>query len=257
MRIAAAQSISLPGDVPANVLIHMQFIAAAHAAGVELLLFPELSLSGYELPLLAGCLVQPDDACLAPLREAAQANGMSLVVGAPVAGAGGKPAIGALTFFPDGECAVYRKQYLHSSEEVFAAGGPPGSQRNALGDESFALAICADTNHEVHAEAAAASGASLYLASVLFSVAGYAQDAGTLRHYAERFEMGVLLANHGGPSGAYPSAGRSAFWAPGGERVVAAPGTGNALVIASKAAGCWRGEVLALDVAVAGSDAHG
>jgi predicted amidohydrolase len=88
MRLAAAQSISVPGDVPANVLIHMQFIAAAHAAGVELLVFPELSLSGYELPLLAGCLVQPDDACLAPLRDMARASGMTLVVGAPVAAAG-------------------------------------------------------------------------------------------------------------------------------------------------------------------------
>ena len=46
----------------------------------------------------------------------------------------------------------------------------------------------------------------------------------------------VLMANHGGRSGAYQSAGRSAFWAPGGEPVVAAPGTGNTLVIASKGA---------------------
>lgn len=257
MRLAAAQSISVPGDVPANVLIHTQFIAAAHAAGVELLVFPELSLSGYELPLLAGCLLQPGDAGLAPLREAARASGMTVVVGAPVAGAGGKPAIGALSFFPDGECVVYRKQYLHSSEEAFAASGALGSRRHAVGDESFALAICADTNHQQHAEAAAASGASLYLASVLFSVSAYAQDAGKLRRYAERFDMGVLLANHGGRSGAYQSAGRSAFWAPGGERVVAAPGTGNALVIASKAAGRWRGEVLAVEVAAPGCDARG
>ena len=257
MRIAAAQSISVPGDVPANLLIHMQFIAAAQAAGVELMVFPELSLSGYELPRLAGCLLQPGDACLVPLREAARASGMTVVVGAPLAGAGGKPAIGALSFFPDGECSVYRKQYLDPSEEAFAASGAVGSRRHALGDESFVLAICADTNHEPHAEAAAASGASLYLASVLFSVSAYAQDAGKLRHYAERFDMGVLLANHGGPSGAYQSAGRSAFWAPGGEPVVTAPGPGNALVIASKAAGGWRGEVLALDIAAPGFDARG
>jgi len=257
MRLAAAQSISVPGDVPANVLIHMQFIAAAHAAGVDLLVFPELSLSGYELPLLAGCLVQPDDACLAPLLELVRASGMTVVVGAPVATAGGKPAIGAITFFADGECAIYRKQYLHSSEEVFAASGALGSRRHALGDESFALAICADTNHQQHAEGAAASGASLYLASVLFSVSAYAEDAGKLRRYAEQFDMGVLMANHGGPSGAYQSAGSSAFWAPGGERVATAPGTGSALVIASKAAGGWRGEVLAVDVAAPAVDARG
>jgi predicted amidohydrolase len=92
---------------------------------------------------------------------------------------------------------------------------------------------------------------------VLFSVSAYAEDAGKLRRYAEQLDMGVLMANHGGPSGAYQSAGSSAFWAPGGEQVASAPGTGNALVIASKAAGGWRGEVLAVDVAAAGFAARG
>src|SRR3990167_1574741 len=195
MRLAAAQSISVPGDVPANVLIHLQFIAAAQEAGVDLLVFPELSLGGY---------------------------------------------------------SIYRKQYLHPNEETFATSGAVGCRRHALGGESFALGICADTNHQQHAEAAAASGASLYLTSVLFSVTAYAEDAGKLRRYAQQFDMGVLMANHGGRSGAYQSAGRSAFWAPGGEPVVAAPGTGNTLVIASKGASGWRGEVLAVEVTVPG-----
>jgi predicted amidohydrolase len=252
MRLAAAQSISVPGDVPANVLIHLQFIAAAQEAGVDLLVFPELSLSGYELPLLADCLVQPDDAGLAPIREQVRASGMIVVVGAPVTTAGGKPAIGAISFFPDGGYSIYRKQYLHPNEETFATSGAVGCRRHAIGGESFALGICADTNHQQHAEAAAASGASLYLTSVLFSVTAYAEDAGKLRRYAQQFDMGVLMANHGGRSGAYQSAGRSAFWAPGGEPVVAAPGTGNTLVIASKGASGWRGEVLAVEVTVPG-----
>lgn len=43
-------------------------IAAAQAEGVQLLLFPELSLCGYELPLLRDCALSPDDPRLAPLR---------------------------------------------------------------------------------------------------------------------------------------------------------------------------------------------
>src|SRR3990167_5097256 len=110
MRLAAAQSISVPGDVPSNVLIHLQFIAAAQEAGVDLLVFP------------------------------------------------------------DGGYSIYRKQYLPPNEETFATSGAVGCRRHALGGESFALGICADTNHQQHAEAEAASGASLYLTSVLFSV---------------------------------------------------------------------------------------
>lgn len=246
MRIAAAQSISAAGDVPANVITHTRFIEAAHAAAVDLLVFPELSLSGYELPLLEGCLVQPDDKCLAPIRDRVRASRMTVVVGAPIATAGA-PAIAAITFFPDGETSVYRKQYLHPGEEVFVARGEIGSQSHALRSESFALAICADSSHERHAESAAATGASLYLASVLVSEAGYPADSGNLQRYAEKFNLGVLMANHGGPSGGYLAAGKSAFWAPGGKLVVTTPGPGNTLAIATKTSGGWSGELLAVD----------
>ena len=50
LRIAAAQSASVPLDIAANLLRHLDFIDAAAREQVELLVFPELSLSGYELP---------------------------------------------------------------------------------------------------------------------------------------------------------------------------------------------------------------
>jgi predicted amidohydrolase len=112
-----------------------------------------------------------------------------------------------------------------------------------LRDTSYALAICADTSHPSHAQAAAATGAALYLAGVLVSEAGYAADSAQLAQYAQQFNIGVLMANHGGPSGGYLAAGRSAFWAPGGQQVVAVPGTGSALLISENDAGHWRGEV--------------
>jgi hypothetical protein len=78
---------------------------------------------------------------------------------------------------------------------------------------------------------------------VLISEAGYLTDASKMQHYAQKFNMGTLIANHGAPSGAYVSAGKSAFWAPGGQLVTAAPGPGSFLVIAEKNAGHWRGSV--------------
>ena len=44
LRIAAAQSPSVPGDVARNVLIHLAFVRVAASEGVQVLLFPELSL---------------------------------------------------------------------------------------------------------------------------------------------------------------------------------------------------------------------
>jgi predicted amidohydrolase len=231
-----------------NVLIHRKFIAEAHLAQVDLLVFPELSLCGYELPLLQDCLLHPTDSRLAGIRDMATDLQMTVVVGAPVAcGAGVAPAIASITFFPDGAHAVYLKQHLHPSEEVFATAVCAPSRRDDLLGESFSLAICADITHDTHAEHVAMTGASLYLAGVLVSHAGYAADAAKMQQHASHLNLGVLMANHGGPSGPYVSAGKSAFWAPGGNLVVQAPGPGNVLVVATKQSGDWTGEIISVE----------
>lgn len=236
--IAAAQSISLPGDIEANVREHLRFISAAHAAGVQMLVFPELSLTGYELPLLQRCLLHPGDEVLAPVRALVRQTGMVVTVGAPVApvdaSTNALPAIGAITYLPDGAHTLYRKVHLHPGEERYACAGTAGSSLLRLGADTVAQAICADITHARHPAQAAAAGASLYLAGVLESETGYLADSAAMQRYAQQHTMGVLLANHGAPSGGYVSAGKSAFWAPGGELVVAAPGAGPWLVIATR-----------------------
>lgn len=252
--IAAAQTISLPGDIEANVQEHLRFISAAHVAGVQMLVFPELSLTGYELPLLQRCLLDPGDEVLAPLRALVRQTGMVVTVGAPVAPVDGStntlPAIGAITYLPDGTHTVYRKVHLHPGEERYASAGTAGSGLLRLGADKVAQAVCADITHAQHPVQAASAGATLYLAGVLESEAGYLVDSAAMQRYAQQHAMGVLIANHGGPSGGYVSAGKSAFWAPGGDLVVAAPGAGPWLIIASRASGAepgqWRGQRLLL-----------
>jgi predicted amidohydrolase len=246
LRIAAAQSVSIPGDVAANVANHCRFIAAASTADVDILVFPELSLSGYELQLLPACTVAPHDTVLSPIKELARSAGMTAIVGAPVAGDIERPRIGSIIFFPDGRTSVYCKQYLHSEEELFAIAGVADARCYRLGGEAFAVAICADTSHEEHAQAASTAGASLYLASVLVSEGGYAADSGNLQRYAVQYGFATLMANHGGPSGGYVSAGKSALWSREGKLVIAAPGAGSYLVIASGNAKGWSGELLAV-----------
>jgi len=245
--IAAAQSPSVPGDIEANVRSHLAFIEAAHQAGVHLLMFPELSLTGYELPLLRTLSMTPDDARLAPIRAAAAAAGMTVIAGAPTLDADAAlPSIASFEFKPDGSATVYRKQYVHSSEQEYAQAGPPGAHCGVLEGHRYAQAICFDLKHQAHADAAVAAGASLYLASVLVSKNGYADDSGKLRQYAEELKIGTLLANHATPSGGYDTAGRSAFWAPGGAQVVEADGPGSYLVIAQENKGSWQGRAIAI-----------
>jgi predicted amidohydrolase len=247
MRIAAAQSLSVPNDIAANVDIHCRFIAAAQAAEVDILAFPELSLSGYELSALSDCIVQPQDAALAPIRQLLEGGKTTVVLGAPLANGSALPYIGAITLFADGRTSLYYKQHLDPTETAFASEGARTAECHELAEQSFVLAICADTSHQQHAQRAAATGASLYLAGVLLSQKGYPADATRFGRYAADYRMTTLLANHGGPSGPYVSAGRSAIWAPDGALVIEAPGTGSYLVSAHGTASGWRGELLSID----------
>ena len=248
IRIAAAQSTSIAGDIAANVQTHLKFVEVASQANVDLLIFPELSLSGYELTLLQECLLHPEDIRHTALRDAAVKTNMTVVVGAPVsAGHGTAPAIGAITFFPDGRYSVYRKQHLHPGEDLYATASYATVRTDALLGQSYSLAICADTAYEAHAANAAKAGASLYLAGVLVSEAGYAADSAKMQRYAASLGLGVLMANHGGPSGGCVSAGKSAFWAPSGKLIVQAQGTGNVLVIATNSSDSWAGELIAIN----------
>jgi len=247
--LAAAQTAPLAGDLSANLARHLDFIATAARHGVTLLQFPELSLIGYELALARDCAVTLDDVRLAPLVEAAHRHAMTIVAGAPLRLADATLRLAALVFGPDGAIRHYAKQYLHPGEDAVFVPGDAGLTLT-LGDDAHtraALAICADTGHPEHPEAAKRSGAAVYSAGMLLSVNGYAADTRQLQGYAREHRMAVLLANYGAPSGGWQCAGGSALWDENGECIARAPDHGEALLIAERHADGWHGRSLALD----------
>jgi len=73
--IALAQINTRLGDVPANLERHLALAAEARARGAELIIFPELSLTGYALQDLAASVAsrpRKDDPTFGPLLEASR-----------------------------------------------------------------------------------------------------------------------------------------------------------------------------------------
>lgn len=241
--IAAAQATSIGGDIAANVADHSRFISAAGDLGVQLLIFPELSLTGYEPAIARARTLAPDDARLDSLRSLAVRLRMAVVAGAPMASGNGRCRLAALAFLPDGSVSTYSKQHLHSGEEVFFEPGGGGDLLRICG-ETVALAICADASYPQHAACAASRGASVYAAGVLITDKGYAADAGLFERYATEHGMTCVMANYAAPSGGWFPAGKSAIWCAGGQRVVAAEGLERALVVATRESGAWHGAVV-------------
>lgn len=244
--IAAAQSSSIAGDLAGNIARHQRFMKVAAEQGVQLLVFPELSLTGYERGLAAELALAPDAAALQPLRDFAQEVGVTTVVGMPIRLSDTAPVlIGALVMGADGSLGVYSKQHLHLGEEVAFAPGY-GGETLLVGADTIAQAVCADFTHASHAAAAAEQGADVYAAGVLITEKGYGLDTGLLKGYAQTHSMVVLMANHGGATGGWESAGRSAIWSANGSLVAAAPGTGDLIVIARRDVDGWSGQVVSV-----------
>lgn len=241
--IAAAQSASAPGNVSGNVTRHLQFGALAADRGAQLLVFPELSLTGYEPAIARSNAINPARSCLNPLRRLSEKAQMTMVVGAPLLNDRDELHIAALVIRSDGSVLTYTKEHLHPGEEqIFTPG--PGGPMVLVGDANVALAICADTTHPQHAASAAARGANVYAAGVLITENGYAPDTALLRNYALDHKMAVLMANYSGVTGEWVSAGRSAIWSENGTLVTTSRGTREELVVATRRSGVWDGIVL-------------
>src|SRR5690242_478209 len=98
--IAVAQTCPVRGDVPANLDENARLAHLAASEGAQVVVFPELSLTGYELGLAEGLGFSEDDPRLSPLLDVAASRGTTLIVGAPVR-VGPSLHIGAFILSPD------------------------------------------------------------------------------------------------------------------------------------------------------------
>lgn len=242
--LGAAQTIPVRGDVEANVTRHLRLVPTAAAAGAHVLVFPELSLTGYEMDLAHDLAFGEHDARLTPLRDAASRHALTLIVGAPVR-LGARVHIGAFILSPDGAVAVYTKQRLGAFSESARVDGvvPPAEatvfhpgDRNPLirfAGTTAAVAVCADTGLPGHAQAAADRGAQSYLASMFVIPSEFERETAHLATCAARHRMAVVFANYGGPSGGLAAAGRSAIWSDRGELLAQLDAAGSGVVVAA------------------------
>ena len=94
--VAAIQSASIPGDVSANVARHVHLVEIAAQQGADVIVFPELSLTGYEPTRAAENAVLAFDSVLTPLQTAADRCDVLINVGVPLRSQEAKPFLASL-----------------------------------------------------------------------------------------------------------------------------------------------------------------
>ena len=220
--IAVAQPLCVAYDVAANALTHAEMI---REAGARVVVFPELSLTGYELDAQA---IAAHDPRLAAIVEACAATRSVALVGAPVHGETGGVHIGMLAVDATGARVVYRKMWLGGVEpERFSPGSTPAVLE--VDGWRLGLAICKDSGIPAHAADTAALGIDVYVAGVLETADDAAIPDQRARRIATDLHVWVVMASFAGSTGGGydEAAGRSGIWASDGTVVnQAGPETG-------------------------------
>ena len=260
LRVGLAQLAPRLGDVGHNVELHRSWLADARAKEVDLLVFPELGLTGYLLQELNGeVAMHRDDPRLSEL--AAMTNGMSAVVGFVEESDENVLYISAALLEDGALRHVYRKSYLPNyglfdERRFFGSGDELRAVPSRLG-LSLGISICEDFWHLATPYLLALDGAQLLVnissspgrdvAAVVESGLGTADAWRPLLHsYAMLTTCYVVYVNRVGVEEAVTFWGGSEVIDPSGQTVFRAPLHDEGLFVAEIDPAALRRERVAL-----------
>ena len=228
VRIAAAQCAPALGAFKRNVAMHLELIERAKSGGAALIVFPELSLTGYYVKDLANDLAcAADDPRLAPIAEASR--GIDVLAGFVERTPDGRIHIASGYWSRGRVVHVHRKVYLPTygifdDGRYFASGERFDLFPSAAGYAG--VAICEDIWHVSTPYLYAVRGANVIFYPSASPGRGVAEggDLGTAEScrlmdsfYAQYLTVYVIFVNRVGHEDGI------AFW--GGSEVVAPDGT--------------------------------
>ena len=237
LRIALAQIAPRLGLLEENLARHRELLAEARDAGADLVVFPELGLTGYLLQdLAAEVAMRLDDPRLAAL--AAETTGLSAVVSFVEESADHRLFISAALIEDGAVRHVHRKVYLPTyglfdERRFFAPGDVIRAAPSRLG-VGLGLAVCEDFWHLAVPQLLALDGAQVLvnvssspgrdLAAVNEVGLGTATSWRTLmRTYAQLTTSLVVFCNRVGVDESISFWGGSEVIAPSGRPLFSAP----------------------------------
>lgn len=243
MKIAILQMEAVAGDVGANLARIDAAAGEAVAGGADLLVAPELALTGYGAGDAIRSLAEPvDGPQVKQLQVMAQRHGLAVVAG--FAERAGGTLYNSLVMVEAGERPqVYRKTHLYADYEhsLFTSGKPSAALRSFRG-LTLGFLICYDVEFPENVRRLAKVGAELILVPTALPQGPYAAFIATQVVPVRAFEnqVFVVYANHAGRDANFAYAGLSCAAAPDGRRLAAATDDRPALLFAEINPGAYE-----------------
>jgi predicted amidohydrolase len=229
MKIGVAQTKPVKGDINQNIEAHKRLIRLAIDNGAHMIVFPELSITGYEPELAKDLATNQDDNRLQDFQQLSDAHNIIMGVGMPLKQDKGI-TISMIIFQPHQPRQTYSKQHLHEDEFPYFVNGQGQIFLNTH-NLTIAPAICYELSVLEHPEYAWKHGANIYIASVAKTVSGMEKANKILADAASKYGMVVLIANSLGPSDNFIGAGKSAIWNSNGELLAQLDDTHEGILI--------------------------
>lgn len=229
MKICVAQTNPLAGNIDTNIKSHLELIKLAISKGVNLVVFPELSLTGYEPTHAKDLAIQIEDIRLKVFQDISNQNNITIGIGAPLKTVKGI-VISMIIFQPNQAIQTYSKGHLHPDEKPYFQAGD-----NSLFIQSeylkIALAICYEISISEHSESAFKNGAEIYIASVAKFKSGMNKAKAELANIAKLYSINVLMANSIGISDGALCVGGTSAWSKSGKIIGTLDDTNEGLLI--------------------------
>lgn len=213
MHVGIVQFKATKGD-PAGSRARLVGLADAAAEGADLVVLPEMAVTGYVFPDAAAVRAvaeRPDGPTARALAEVARRRGAWVVAGF-AEDAGDRLFNSALVIDRAGRTAfVYRKTLLYEADVPWATPGDSGYATFDTGSGVFGVGICMDLNDDAFVAWARAARPH----AIAFPTNWVADDSGidTWAYWAWRLQevpSALVAANTWGPEGATTFTGRSA-----------------------------------------------
>lgn len=210
MKISVTQIKPYKGDIQRNIETHLMWIDRAVSQQADLIVFPELSITGYEPSLAKDLAITPDDLRFEIFQQVADATGISIAFGVPLKTQSGI-SISLLLCQPKLPPLVYSKKYLHADEEPYFV-SDEGMRVVDFKSNRLAFSICYELSVPEHEAYAVQHGAEFYISSVAKSVSGVDNALTRLSEIAKKNSIPVVMANCIGHCDDFDCGGRSSVF---------------------------------------------
>jgi len=210
MKICIAQTKSLKGEVSKNIENHLRIVEAAVKLKADLIIFPELSITGYEPDLAQSLATNIENNIFDPFQALSDKSTITIGVGMPIYATDGIN-ISMLIFQPNQSRVVNSKQLLHKDEMPYFTSGK-SQVILSIKNHKIAFGICYESLQRPHFLKAKQKGADIYIASAAKPKAGIEKAYNYYPTIAKEFNTPVLLSNCVGYCDNFLSLGNSAIW---------------------------------------------